>query len=299
MIDTQELKRQHNVQDIAHSLGVPLKRIGNRFFVYCPFHDEHTPSCHVFDGGFHCFGCGEHGDAIKFVMQVQGCSFRDAVDWLGNGNPPVVIHHSRPVRQQQDDSRKSEYALSIWDASHPITGTSAERYFDGRGINKETVTSARSIRFHPRLYHSETKATHPAVIFLIEKFATDTGENESPQPDARIAIHRIYLSADCTAKLETGKPKMLLGSPSSGGIWFDYPAEIMAIAEGPESALWVRQATELNTICGISAGCMASITLPPCIRELHVFPDEDTAGLSALSQLSLRAKQQGIQIYAY
>jgi len=50
----------------------------------CPFHDEKTPSFNVnaANGYFHCFGCGEGGDAIGFVQKIEGLSFREAIERL-------------------------------------------------------------------------------------------------------------------------------------------------------------------------------------------------------------------------
>ena len=54
---------------------VKLARSGRQMKGCCPFHNEKTPSFYVYEDGYHCFGCGAHGDAISFVMQSQGASF--------------------------------------------------------------------------------------------------------------------------------------------------------------------------------------------------------------------------------
>src|SRR3989442_7908023 len=63
---------------------VPLKKSGRDWKGLCPFHGEKTPSFYVVPDKkmFHCFGCGVSGDAIKFVMQMEGRSFREAVEQL-------------------------------------------------------------------------------------------------------------------------------------------------------------------------------------------------------------------------
>lgn len=61
---------------------VKLARAGRNWRGLCPFHNEKTPSFHVYDNGFHCFGCGASGDAISFVMQTQGLAFMEAVTAL-------------------------------------------------------------------------------------------------------------------------------------------------------------------------------------------------------------------------
>lgn len=50
----------------------------------CPFHDERTPSFHVTPakGFYHCFGCQESGDAIKFLMEIEHTSFTETVEIL-------------------------------------------------------------------------------------------------------------------------------------------------------------------------------------------------------------------------
>ncbi|CAH2604926.1 DNA primase [Rhodovastum atsumiense] len=61
---------------------VKLARAGRQWKGCCPFHGEKTPSFYVYDDHYHCFGCGEHGDAISFVMRSQGVSFTEAVEQL-------------------------------------------------------------------------------------------------------------------------------------------------------------------------------------------------------------------------
>ena len=61
-----------------------LARSGRHWKGCCPFHGEKTPSFYVYDDHFHCFGCGAHGDAVSFVMQMDGTPFPDAVASLAS-----------------------------------------------------------------------------------------------------------------------------------------------------------------------------------------------------------------------
>ena len=60
---------------------VKLQKAGNEFRACCPFHSEKTPSFYVNDdkGFYHCFGCGAHGDAIRWMTAQLGLGFIDAV----------------------------------------------------------------------------------------------------------------------------------------------------------------------------------------------------------------------------
>ena len=65
---------------------LPLKKAGNEFKACCPFHQEKTPSFWVNDqkGFYHCFGCGAHGDAIRWLTDQRGMGFLDAVKELAD-----------------------------------------------------------------------------------------------------------------------------------------------------------------------------------------------------------------------
>jgi len=74
--------------DIVQVVGqyVRLKRQGSgpRYSGLCPFHSEKTPSFSVHSQHqfFKCFGCGEGGDVITFIMKIDGMTFWEAVTYL-------------------------------------------------------------------------------------------------------------------------------------------------------------------------------------------------------------------------
>lgn len=62
---------------------VELKKVGNQYRGICPFHDDRNPSFYVSPMGvYHCFGCGEKGNAIKFVMKIYGYDYEEAIEYL-------------------------------------------------------------------------------------------------------------------------------------------------------------------------------------------------------------------------
>jgi len=74
--------------DIAEVVGerVQLRRSGSNYHGLCPFHGEKTPSFTVAAEKqfYHCFGCGAHGSAIRFLMEYDRLEFREAVEQLAN-----------------------------------------------------------------------------------------------------------------------------------------------------------------------------------------------------------------------
>lgn len=75
-----DLLRRVDIVDVVNR-RVPLKRSGKEYSACCPFHDEKTPSFTVSEQKqfYHCFGCGAHGSAIRFLMEYDGLGFIDAV----------------------------------------------------------------------------------------------------------------------------------------------------------------------------------------------------------------------------
>lgn len=74
----QELVKTIDLQEYM-KLFLPLKRSGDHLSGKCPFHQDSTPSFHVWRDHFHCFGCGKRGDIIEYEMHRTGTVFRDAV----------------------------------------------------------------------------------------------------------------------------------------------------------------------------------------------------------------------------
>ena len=77
---TDELRERLSIVDVV-GRRVPLNKKGQNHWGCCPFHNEKTPSFSVNEekGFYHCFGCGEHGDIISFVMKTENMDFKQAI----------------------------------------------------------------------------------------------------------------------------------------------------------------------------------------------------------------------------
>jgi len=123
---------------------VRLSKSGRNWKGCCPFHGEKSPSFHVYDDHFHCFGCGVHGDAISFVMQSEGASFPEAVERLaGEAGLEVPKPSPRAVeaeRQRLDlhgvlDLAQASFARRL----HEPEGAAALDYLRRRGLSDATI----------------------------------------------------------------------------------------------------------------------------------------------------------------
>ena len=96
---------------------VPLKKRGANLIGLCPFHSERTGSFTVSPskGIFKCFGCGESGNAVGFVMKIDNCSYADALRTLAKKyHIEIEERELTPEEQQHQDDRESMFAVNEW-----------------------------------------------------------------------------------------------------------------------------------------------------------------------------------------
>ena len=121
--------------------SVKLTKAGREYKACCPFHQEKTPSFTVNDekGFYHCFGCGAHGDAIRFMTDARGLPFMDAVKELAGKAGMDVPAQDAQSRERQEKSvglYDVMAAAQRWFADQlaGIEGAAARDYLAQRGI---------------------------------------------------------------------------------------------------------------------------------------------------------------------
>ena len=146
----QELRDRVDVVAVVQR-RVGLKKSGRDWKGLCPFHGEKTPSFYVVPDKhiFHCFGCGATGDAIKFVMQLDGKSFREAAEELateaGIDLKPADPEEARRSARRAALAEVNEkacifYERVLWE--HP-RGAVAREHLEKRGVSAETAKAWR------------------------------------------------------------------------------------------------------------------------------------------------------------
>ncbi|MGH8213283.1 MAG: DNA primase [Rhodanobacteraceae bacterium] len=126
---------------------VPLKRAGREWTARCPFHDERSPSFYVSPNKqfFHCFGCGVHGSAIKFLMDYEHLEFPDAVEELAQSvglKVPREGGEDRPREDKTDLYALLDSAARFYQAE--LTRSEVARAYCGqRGLDAATIEHFR------------------------------------------------------------------------------------------------------------------------------------------------------------
>lgn len=112
--DVEEVKRRTNIAELV-SDHVALKTGGiDSMKGLCPFHDERSPSFHVRPslGYYHCFGCGESGDAISFLQRMDHLSFSEAVERLAARIQYTLSYEEGGERREPSSNRARLFAAN-------------------------------------------------------------------------------------------------------------------------------------------------------------------------------------------
>ena len=111
------------------------------FWGCCPFHGEKTPSFHCEDrkGRYHCFGCGVSGDHFKFLTELDGLSFPEAVERIAD-----MAGVPMPARDVAEEKRERERA-SLTDVMEMATAFFQERLQSAAGAKARAYLRDRSL----------------------------------------------------------------------------------------------------------------------------------------------------------
>jgi len=138
-----ELLQRVDIVDVVGA-RLALKRAGKEFQALCPFHDERTPSFAVVPQKqfFHCFGCGAHGSALKFLMDYEGLSFPDAVEQLA-AQLGMKVPRENSARASEEDRHAPIYSIlaeaTTWFQQELTGHPRARAYFERREVGPDMV----------------------------------------------------------------------------------------------------------------------------------------------------------------
>ena len=166
----EEVKSATDIVDVVSDY-VRLKKAGSNFKGLCPFHNEKTPSFNVNPsmGIFKCFGCGEGGDAISFVMKIEGTGFTETVRMLAE-QAGIELPSEGTQDPHKDEKESILHALRFaarW-YYEQLTKTDVGRerglkYFENRGLAPETIKKF-GLGFAPDAWDALLKAAEVAQI---------------------------------------------------------------------------------------------------------------------------------------
>ncbi|WP_297689695.1 DNA primase [uncultured Anaerococcus sp.] len=138
-----QIKESSDIIDIIGEY-VDLKRAGSSYKGLCPFHNEKTPSFTVDKKKqlFHCFGCGAGGDVVSFIMQKEGLSYPESLEFLANRAGINLVYQNNP--------QENKYKNHLYDINKDImmffyknllTNKAPQDYLLKRGLRSNIVNT--------------------------------------------------------------------------------------------------------------------------------------------------------------
>ncbi|MFY9350519.1 MAG: CHC2 zinc finger domain-containing protein [Sphingobium sp.] len=294
----QEAKDRHNLSDII-SRHTKLKKRGPRELVgLCPFHQERSPSFEVNDGKgtYHCWGCGEAGDAITFLVKKERLTFIQTVEQLLGDFFPTISDEERVKRKADDEkamAARITIARDIWSRSVPAAGTPAEIYARSRGI---TIPLPETVRFvmTPRWRNDETGEVgrdYPAMACALQDVH-----------GAIVGVQCVFLAAGGRRKYERvredgtkAKAKLSFGMIVGSAFRLGPPSDHVILCEGPEDGLTLWQEMPDRSIwvaCGTAM--LPRVALPSSINYVSLAGDNNDAGRAAVEAAVAAYMGQGL-----
>lgn len=242
---------------------------------HCPAHDDRDPSFSIAQGtdGTILIYC-HAGCSTEAVLESLGLEWRDLFPGRGRGSFSHP-HPPRPhLRPQEEDG---ELPLGRWrrwwkgaTPGHPLLRS----YLKARGLELEPPPTLRLALWRDT----------PVMLAQVLR-----GER-------LVGLHLTFLNPDGTRRTHK---RLVEGSRAKGGAIPLYPPQSdlpLAIAEGIETALAVRQATGWPVWAAISANLMPHVPLPQGVKEVVVAADHDRAGLRAAQELAQRLVGLGVKV---
>ena len=151
---------------IARSIAMALggHKAGAGWMARCPAHHDRKPSLSIREADegrvlVHCHaGCDQ--ERVIAILRSRGL-------WPENANPPKLSEPRAAATSQsvRDDAKRTEAALTIWEAAMPASGTLVEAYFASRGLH---LPPTNTIRFHRGLKHP-SGGIWPAMVALVTR----------------------------------------------------------------------------------------------------------------------------------
>lgn len=146
VIDDNVLDEIRDRADIVDLIGeyVELKRSGSNYMGLCPFHSEKTPSFSVSPskGIFKCFGCGEGGDVITFIMKRENLGFREAVEFLAE-KYNITLREYKDENKEARDKKTRLYEINreaaLYFLKNLQKSPKAINYLKNRGLSTKTM----------------------------------------------------------------------------------------------------------------------------------------------------------------
>lgn len=261
-----------NVSKIVSALRG--KKNSNGWLCHCPAHADKTPSLQV--------STGTGGKPL--VKCYAGCSQGAVIESLRQKElwPKKAKKVAKTTSDKNNRLKAREILKECVFTDAPETKP-LHRYLNQRGLNH--IPYRGSLYYHPALPYRDGAEvqSYPALVGAFVNIDGDV-----------LGIQRVYLAQD-GQKANVSSPKKTLGSVRGGAIHIGNSSKKLAITEGVETGMAVREATGMATWVAGSASALEHLVFPHIMEEIHIWADKDAnhTGLIAAEALAKKFTRKG------
>ena len=141
MTAVDDVKARLDIVEVV-SQRVPLQRSGNSYKANCPFHQEKTPSFHVFPDrqSWRCFGaCATGGDVLSFVMRAEGLEFGEALRQMAQQAGVTLPQRGQSPQNEAAHKVNEDTRAYFQRTLASAQGSSTREYLEQRGLDKQAI----------------------------------------------------------------------------------------------------------------------------------------------------------------
>ena len=145
----EEIRSRNDIVDVISNY-VKLQKKGSSYFGLCPFHNEKSPSFSVSRSKqmYYCFGCGEGGNVITFIMNYENFTFSEAVRFLAQ-RAGIEVPEEEYSQEAKEKANLKSVLLEVnklaaqyfYAQLKSEQGKLAHSYLTKRGLTEETITA--------------------------------------------------------------------------------------------------------------------------------------------------------------
>ncbi|MGZ4996135.1 MAG: toprim domain-containing protein [Methylobacter sp.] len=233
-------------------------------------------------GSYYCSGCGA-GDGVSLLMKYCGFDFKTAANEVRK----IIGQCKMTTTTSTNDTAKNEARIKKIHAGlkHITPETAAGLYLIKRGISAYPELNCYAHEAVPYYEDGKLVAEYPAMVSVLRNAAGET-----------VTHHITYLTQD-SKKLDCESPRKILPviRPMKGAaikLFNPMPMDVLAIAEGVETALSYYVDSGIPTWAAVNTNGMESVEIPDHVKLVHIVCDEDSsfAGQAAAYTLANRLK---------
>lgn len=316
----EELVARNDIVDFVGGY-VQLRRRGRTCTGLCPFHNEKTPSFHVYpdNQSFYCFGCGAGGDIITFAKKINNLDYVEAVKLLAARAGMTLPEEEDKVGEQRRrilEINKATARFFYAQLMEPETGRAARAYWLGRGLTPATIKSFglgyapdsfRALRDHLRAKgYSDADMLEARVVSRSEKGNVfDVFRNRVMTPIFDLRGNVIAFGGrvmDDSKPKYINSPETLVYKKSRTFFALNYakksPERRYIVCEGYMDVMAMHQAGFTTAV----AGCGTALTadhvklISQYADEVVLCYDSDEAGQKATARAIELFKDSGVKL---